>query len=311
MRLEFPGAVYHVTSRGDRREPIFLDDEDRRAFLSLVGREVLQQGWRLYAYCLMDNHYHLLVETPDPNLGRGMQRLNGVYTQAFNRRHGLVGHLFQGRYKAIVVDRDSYLLELCRYVVLNPVRAGVVETPEGWAWSSYAATIGATRAPEWLAVDEVLRLFHKGAAAARRAYGRFVAHGMESPSPWEDLTGQIFLGDDAFLERMQELAAQRPADDVPERQRRPARPGQERIVREVAKIYGIVPTKVLERASGPAFKAAVYLLRRAANLSLKEVAKLAGVSCPRVSQIQGELESGPSDERLKRVHEAINYKVKN
>jgi putative transposase len=126
LRLEFSGAVYHVTARGDRREAIFLDDQDRQRFLGLLGREIGQQNWLLYAYCLMSNHYHLLLETPEANLARGMRRLNGVYTQGFNRRYGLSGHVLQGRYKAILVDRDAYLLELSRYVVLNPVRAGLV-----------------------------------------------------------------------------------------------------------------------------------------------------------------------------------------
>lgn len=310
LRLEFPGAVYHVTSRGDRQESIFLDDEDRRTFLRLLSREVMQQGWWLYAYCLMDNHYHLLVETPEPGLGRGMGRLNGVYTQAFNRRYGLVGHLFQGRYKAIVVERDSYLLELCRYIVLNPVRAHLVDTPALWPWSSYPATVGTASAPEWLATDRVLRLFHKNRDAARPAYARFVAEGANGPSPWQDLTGQMFLGGDRFLEQMQGLAAEQGAEDVPEQQRKPARPGRTAVIREVARVYGIAPGKALDRASGPAFKTTVYLLRRAANLSLKEVAGLAGISCPRVSQIQAEVESGGHDGRLGAILSAIKYKVK-
>jgi putative transposase len=139
LRLEFPGAAYHVTARGDGREPIFLDDEDRQSFADRFGREVIQQSWRLYAFCLMGNHYHLLIETPEANLARGMRRLNGVYTQAFNRRHRRVAHVLQGRYKAIVVNRDAYLLELCRYVVLNPVHARLVEDPAEWPWSRCAA----------------------------------------------------------------------------------------------------------------------------------------------------------------------------
>ena len=129
LRLEFPGALYHITSRGNARQEIFLSDDDRTSFLNLLGREVKQQRWNCYAYCLMSNHYHIVIETPEGNLVLGMRRLNGAYSQEFNRRHGRVGHLFQGRYKSIIVDRESYLLELCRYVVLNPVRAGIVEQP--------------------------------------------------------------------------------------------------------------------------------------------------------------------------------------
>jgi len=134
LRLEFAGALYHVTSRGDRREEIYSDDQDRQIWLDTLGRACDRFNWVVHAYCQMTNHYHLVVETVDGNLSRGMRQLNGQYTQGFNRRHNLVGHLFQGRYKAILVQKEAYLLELSRYVVLNPVRAGMVKRPEEWPW---------------------------------------------------------------------------------------------------------------------------------------------------------------------------------
>ena len=130
LRIEFPGALYHVTSRGNARQRVFRDDEDREMFLATLAWVVERFGWRCHAYCLMDNHIHLLIETPQPNLSRGMRQLNGVYTQPFNRRHRKVGHLFQGRFKAVLVEKERYLLELARYIVLNPVRAKMVKTPE-------------------------------------------------------------------------------------------------------------------------------------------------------------------------------------
>jgi len=123
LRIEFTGAVYHITSRGNGRQDIFFEDKDRRVFLDLFWEIVKRERWICYAYCLMSNHYHLLIETKRPNLSRGMRQLNGAYAQKFNYMHDKVGHVFQGRYKSILVDRDNYLLELCRYVVLNPVRA--------------------------------------------------------------------------------------------------------------------------------------------------------------------------------------------
>jgi putative transposase len=129
VRIEFSGALYHVTSRGDRKEAIYEDDVDRERFLEILGEVVRVWNWTCHAFCLMTNHYHLVIETPDGNLSKGMRQLNGVYTQASNRRHGRVGRLFQGRYKAILVDGDAYLLELTRYVVLNPVRAGMFRHP--------------------------------------------------------------------------------------------------------------------------------------------------------------------------------------
>src|SRR5882672_8831382 len=153
LRIEFPGAVYHVTSRGDRREPIFVDDEDRRILLDLVGQALSRFDAQMLAYCLMGNHYHFVVHTRKANLSLLMRHINGVYTQAFNRRHDKVGHLFQGRFKAILVDRDAYLLEVCRYVELNPVAAKIARKPETWSWSSYRAHVGLDATPTWLDTD--------------------------------------------------------------------------------------------------------------------------------------------------------------
>ena len=129
LRIEFAGALYHLTSRGDRREAIYEDDEDQQRFLDTLAEVAEHYNWVCHAYCLMTNYYHRVAETFEGNLSQGMRHLNGVYTQTSNRRHGRVGHLFQGRFKGILVDRDAYLLELARYVVLNPVRAGMVDTP--------------------------------------------------------------------------------------------------------------------------------------------------------------------------------------
>jgi REP element-mobilizing transposase RayT len=187
LRLQFPGAVYHVTARGNARQDIFADDADRTRFLDLLGREIEQHRWRCHAYCLMDNHYHLLIETPEANLSRGMGRLNMAYAQSFNRRHERAGHLFQGRFHAIVVEKDSHLLELCRYLVRNPVRAGTAATPEDWPWSSYRATASGRGTgpgcPDWLTTGWVLQQFGGADAGARRAYRRFVREGSGAASP--------------------------------------------------------------------------------------------------------------------------------
>lgn len=153
LRIVFPGAIYHVTSRGNARAAIFHDDAGRDLFLGALGEVVTRFGWLLHAYCLMDNHYHLLIETSEGNLSPGMRQLNGVYTQRFNRRHARAGHVFQGRFKAILVERESYLLELARYIVLNPVRTKKVKHQGRYPWSSYAATAGAIASPAWLNTD--------------------------------------------------------------------------------------------------------------------------------------------------------------
>jgi putative transposase len=223
IRIEFPDALYHVTARGDRREAIFEDDQDRQTFLLILEKTVTQFNWLCYAWCLMDNHYHLLIQTPDGNLSKGMRQLNGVTTQTSNRRHHRVGHLFQGRFKAILVDHDAYLLELSRYIVLNPVRAGMVKAPADWAWSSYRASAGLAPAAPWLAVDGVLSQFAKRRSLAQQRYAQFVREGIKADSPWQNLKGQIFLGDDPFVQQMQARIEARQRNDVqiPVAQRRP------------------------------------------------------------------------------------------
>jgi len=207
LRIEFAGAVYHITSRGDRREAIVENDEDRREFVTILGNVIKQMGWQCDAWCLMDNHYHLVLETPEANLARGMRQLNGMFTQSSNRRHGRSGHLLQGRYKAILVDRESYLLELCRYVVLNPVRAGMVDDPASWAWSSYRATAGLEQVPAWLSNERTLSHFGNNFSAAQEQYVGFVREGMRNPSIWQHLNRQIYLGNDAFVQRAQAHAS--------------------------------------------------------------------------------------------------------
>ena len=199
LRIEFPGAVYHVTSRGNARMPIFEDDGDRVEFLSVLERVLVRCNWLLHAYCLMSNHYHLMLETPETKLSAGMRQLNGVYTQRFNRRHRRAGHVFQGRFKAIVVDRDSYLLELSRYVVLNPVRARMVRRAQDYKWSSFRATAGLDPVPEYLTCDWILSQFGRHRAVAQKRYRTFVAEGVKAPSPWEQLKAQMILGDEAFV----------------------------------------------------------------------------------------------------------------
>lgn len=206
-------------ARGNARQPIFLEDEDRTLFLDGLGRTCERQQWRVWAWCLMDNHYHLLIETLSPSLSRGMREVNGTYTQAFNRRHGRVGHLLQGRYKAVLVDRDAYLLEVSRYVVLNPVRAGLVADAESYVWSSYRAVAGKALSPDWLAVQATLESFGKTQARARSAYARFVNEGIGSRFDLDAaVSNLIFLGDESFVERM--AAQARPTKEVPKAQRR-------------------------------------------------------------------------------------------
>jgi putative transposase len=179
---------------------VFFSDADRELFLGTLAGVVSRYGWICHAYCLMANHYHLLIETPKANLSIGMRQLNGIYTQSFNRRHNRVGHLFQGRFKAILVERESHLLELCRYIVLNPLRVKGRASAQSWKWSSYAATAGLARVPEFLSIDWILAQFGKRRAQAQKQYREFVRDAVES-RPWEKLKKQIYLGSEAFIEK--------------------------------------------------------------------------------------------------------------
>ena len=204
LRIEFEGALYHVTARGNAGEKIFVDDSDQTLFLDVLAEVVDRFGWACHAYCLMPNHYHLLIETPRANLSRGMRHLNGVYTQSFNRTHKRTGHIFQGRFKAILVEKESHLLEVARYIVLNPVRAKMVRHPRAWKWSSYRATSGELASAAFLAPNWLLEQFDPSLDRARQCYRQFVKDG-RGVSLWNDVKGGVLLGSDGFTEEMRPL----------------------------------------------------------------------------------------------------------
>ena len=271
LRIEYAGALYHVTSRGDRQEAIFASDADRCAFLEILGQVVAGYNWLVHAYCLMDNHYHLLVETPDGNLNRGMRQINGVYTQTSNRNNNRVGHVFQGRYKAILVQKESYLLELARYIVLNPVRARMVRKAEQWSWSSYRDMTGQREVSEWLHTDWLLAAFGKRLSTARVKYRQFVADGRNQPSPWESLKNQVFMGSDDFVEKMKQyIESDKDLSEIPKSQRR-AKPRS-------IEYY----TKICQSRDD-----AIFAAYASGGYSLKEIGDYHGLHYSRVSRIAG------------------------
>ena len=204
IRLEFAGAIYHVTTRGDEGSDVFIDDQDRLQFLAVLSEVVSRTGWLVHAYVLMDNHYHLLIETPTGNLSRGMRQLNGVYTQRFNSAHGSGGRVFQGRFKAVLLEREPYLLELCRYIVLNPLRLKVVKNISRYRWSSYRATAGEVKSPAWLKADWILNHFGRSSNVAQRKYAEYVEAGIKLPSPLSKVQAQVLLGSTAFVKKMKQ-----------------------------------------------------------------------------------------------------------
>ncbi len=279
LRLEFEGAIYHVTSRGDRREEIYRDNEDRLAQLNVLGQAMDRFDAQVLAYCQMGNHYHLVLHTRRANLSRTMRHVNGVYTQQFNRRHNLVGHLFQGRFKAVLVDRDAYLLALCRYVERNPVAAGLVRDAGDWAWSSYRAHVGTASAPPWLDIDglhgyllgRALRGRQDRALAVRRYVALVAQSNEQDQSFWADgVRQQVFLGDEAFAQSMMAKTTSRQRSDaeVPKAQR------------------SVWPRRTLQdylrqHTNPPDALAAAY---REGGLTMSAMAKVMGISVPTVSR---------------------------
>lgn len=225
LRIEFEGAFYHITGRGNARQSIYADDEDRHVFLDVLSRTIARTSWKCHAYCLMTNHYHLVLETPIANLSSGMRELNGNYTQVFNRRHDRVGHLFEGRFKSILVEREPYLREVIRYVVLNPVRAGMVERVEDWPWSSFNATAGFAGCPDWLETAWILGCFDRNPGTAARLYAQFVLDGTKAGFLLKDVVDrQIYLGRKDFVASLQTvIQAGKDLSEIPKEQKSLAR----------------------------------------------------------------------------------------
>ena len=274
LRIEYDGAVYHVTSRGNARKPIFIDNKDREFFLGTLAQVNKRYHWICHAYCLMNNHYHLVIETPDGNLSKGMRQLNGVYTQAFNRRHNRVGHIFQGRYKAILIQKERHLLEVSRYVVLNPVRAKAVERPEQWKWSSYRGTAGKEEPHSCMTPDWILGQFHKRRGRAEERYREFVRAGIGQKGLWDKVKGQIILGEEGFIREMTDYVERsRDVREIPRRQRFAARPGLDTLFRwDSGGGKGRVPRRVREAVERYGY-------------NQREVAKFLGVHYSSVSRM--------------------------
>ncbi len=279
-RIHYEGAVYHVTSRGNERRKIVTDDADRRLFLKILGEMVEENAVVCHAWVLMDNHYHLLLETPSANLSLAMKHINSLYTQRFNKKHHRVGHLFQGRFKAIVVEKESYLKELCRYVVLNPVRARMVKGPGDWKWSSYRATAGLDKKESWLEIDWLLGQFGKNVPQAQKSYRSFVAEGVgKKESPWEELYSRVYLGKEEFLNHVHDVGRKHRNLDVPKYQQHVVKIAPEKVLEKVGKVYGEKPEEILKagRRGREARDVAIYWLRKESGLSLKEIGRRIGV----------------------------------
>ncbi|MBN2580383.1 MAG: transposase [Pirellulales bacterium] len=281
LRLEFPGAVYHVMSRGNERQPIVRDAIDYQKRIDWLRRTVEMYGWQLFAFVIMRNHDHLFLKTPEPNLSQGMHLFNGSYTGYFNRRHRRCGHLFQGRYRGHIIDEEGYYLEVSRYIHLNPVRARLVQRPEDYPYSSYRSYCGKERQWPWVASASVLQEFDRDSAAARRAYRRFVYAGIaeKKSSPFVEAEGGLILGSSKFIDRIRKLLGKLPSNrEVPAlRQLRP-RPSLPQIVKLVADHFDCDSSawRPGARINDSARAAAAYLARHTFGYPATSVAQAVG-----------------------------------
>ncbi len=276
LRIEFPGAVYHVMNRGSAYQKIFIDSKDKELFLRTLSETHMLWGIEVFAYCLMDNHYHICLRTPEGKLSRVMKHLNGLYTQRFNKIHGRDGTLFRGRYKAILIDADEYLTSVVRYIHLNPVEARCVKKPQNYRWSSHRAYFETKEATKWLNVQEVLSRF-----ADAGAYQEFILSG--NAGRINDFYGSgrqgSVLGGERFLDRIRSRTGKLSLE-YPRHERLLIRPSADRVVGLVADTYGVAREDVIKGCRGKeneARKVAMYLVKRSCDLTLQEIAERFGV----------------------------------
>lgn len=303
LRIEYEGALYHVTSRGNQREKIFWDDKDREELKKILERTKERYDYILHAYIFMDNHYHLLIETPHANIKQLMQNINTSYTVYINRRHGRVGHLFQGRYKAFIVDKESYLLELGRYIHLNPVRAGIVKTPEDYRWSSYRDYIYGEGKEAFADTDDTLYYFSKKRSAATEKYRGFVNAGISEKSSLGDAVGSI-LGDKTFREKIIKYLKGIPdKTEIPDIKKIKTRHKVEDIVRVVTAYYGIGEDDLLKRkkATQRQRKIALYLCKTLSGAKNSEIGRMFGITAQAVTNAIRDIEKiKEKEKRLER-----------
>ncbi len=275
IRIEFSGATYHLTSRGNERRDIFYDDGDRAAFLGFLGDTARRFGWSVAAWVLMTNHFHLVVQTPQPNISKGMQWLNGTYAAWFNRRHKRSGHLFQGRFKALLIQKDVYFTEVCRYVVLNPVRANMVEHPADYRWSSYRATAGIDDAPSWLDLTAALEPFGGRDEAAPLRYRQFVLDRIGSEDLlWQDVIHGVYLGTEqwAACEMRGQVESKVRSTDHPKTQRAIGRPKMHQVIAAVARVAGCTAETIRTKRGNPLRSLTAWIAWHEGWITLRSIA---------------------------------------
>ena len=306
LRIEYSGAFYHVTSRGNERKRVFKSQRDRERFLSYLESATERYGAVIHVYCLMDNHYHLLLETPSGNLAQIMHHINGAYTTYFNVKRQRSGHLFQGRYNAILLDGDEYAQELSRYIHLNPVRAGIAENPEEFRWSSCQYYTIKRKAPKWLMRDFILGYFGDEPAPARKQYQAFVRSAMDQDyeNPLAKRTHSVILGSAQFVAEIKDrfLENKKQDRDLPALREFSSRLDLERIENVV--------DSVIPSHEKRARQIKLYLCHRYSGMKLREIGKHFSIKESGVTQASRriEIKSG-KDKKLRKIVKIIEVKL--
>jgi putative transposase len=304
-RIDFPGALHHVMSHGNDGIDIVRDDTDRRFFLELLAEEIARSKWILHDYQLMKNHYHMTIETPEGTLSTGLKRFLGRYVQRFNKRHHRRGHLFEGRFKNLLVEEDTYFLEVSRYLALNPVTAGFVARPEDWQWSSYRARAGFEEAPPWLTLEPVLARFGSDVATQRKRYRKFVEAGIKKQHDvLSEAVAQMYLGSAAWIEKVQKvLDEEERSEEHPRAQVHPGRPELGDVLEAVAKTYDTTPEAIAEGRGTQQRRLVAYIAFEDGLIPLRRIAKALGVTSAGgmsnlVSRCRRELATDPNVREL-------------
>jgi putative transposase len=287
LRIEFSGAFYHVTSRGNEKRQIFLSEKDFRKFLDVLSELPARFAVEIHGFALLGNHYHLLLQTARPNLGMAMQYLNTSYAVYFNRMHKRVGHLLQGRYKAFLIEKNSYLLTVSRYIHLNPVKAHLVDRPEEHFWSSYRNYIGRGKRHSWVTCSMVLGQMSPDPSQAKKLYRKFVEDGLYlDENPFDSLKAGLVLGSEAFLEDLKRKCAVSKQPDVPQSKLFTDTPGLDHVLKVVSRYFQIDKDKIIHsyKQDNCARRACLYLLRTLTDLSSAEIGKKFHISYTAVSK---------------------------
>ncbi len=314
LRLEFKGAFYHVTSRGNLRDKIFFDDKDREKFLEILRRTKERYVYVLHSYALMENHYHLFLETPRANVSQIMQNINTSYTVYINKKHKRFGHLFQGRFKGIIVDKETYLIVLSRYIHLNPVRAGIVKNPEDYKWTSYRKYIGVYNGKDSI-VDaaETLSYFSKTKTAAIKAYREFVEEGIgERNNPLEDVEAGVLLGSNKFMAQIRRMLRRRkPDEEIPQLKSLREIIPVDKVIKVCCNYYGKKKEELLKKGKGKEERqTALYLSKIMSNTKNIEIGRYFGIKGSTVSEALKRVETRiKRDKKFQKEIEALKKQL--